>query len=104
DQAQVARRPLLDRGTAVLALEFGHLGCERIVALLQAAVVATLLLDLLRQLAHVTGAAVPEPQPVLQPRQQREQNKGRDPQHAHLPALVSATATRRQRGGRSGGQ
>src|SRR3546814_2060551 len=73
DHAQLAARALLDRGAAVFTLEFGHLGGECVIALLQAAVVAPLLFDLLRQCAHVAGAAVPEPQPVLQPRQQREQ-------------------------------
>src|SRR3546814_6030146 len=58
DHAQLAARALLDRGAAVFTLEFGHLGGECVIALLQAAVVAPLLFDLLRQCAHVAGAAV----------------------------------------------
>src|SRR3546814_19205470 len=77
DHAQLAARALLDRGAAVFTLEFGHLGGECVFALLQAAVVAPLLFDLLRQCAHVAGAAVLDPQPVLQPRQQREQYQRR---------------------------
>src|SRR5690606_20956945 len=83
DHPQLAAGALLDRGAAVLALEFGHFRRQRVVALLQAAVVARLLPDLVRQRPHVAGPAVPEPEPVLQPRQQREQYQRRDPQHAH---------------------
>src|SRR3546814_5443329 len=89
DHAQLAARALLDRGAAVFTLEFGHLGGECVIALLQAAVVAPLLFDLLRQCAHVAGAAVPEPQPVLQPRQQRAQSQRREIGRPHVCTPVT---------------
>src|SRR3546814_17924766 len=101
DHAQLAARALLDRGAAVFTLEFGHLGGECVIALLQAAVVALLLFDLLRQCAHVAGAAVPEPQPVLQPRHQREQYPRPYPQHPHR-SVPSATERKNGMEGKRG--
>src|SRR5690606_24469202 len=88
DHAQLVARALFHGRLARLeVLDFGG---QRIVALLQPGVVARLLPHLGPELRHFALPAAAEPQPVLQPAQQYQQQQQDDPQAAHRSWAPSA--------------
>src|SRR5690606_21351961 len=88
DHAQLVARTLFHGRLARLeVLDFGG---QRIVALLQPRVVARLLPHLRAELRNFTLPTAAEPQPVLQPAQQYQQQQQDEPQAAHRSWAPSA--------------
>src|SRR5690606_15756805 len=86
DHAQLAARAFLDRGLAFLQVL--DLGGERVVALLQAFVVALLFGDLGLEHHHLARVARAEPEAVLQAGQQYRQHQQQPAPVAHGPSAL----------------